>query len=404
MIVEHLGQSFSPFHYGLFELKMDTSSLSSGLVRVLKAKGFFQDGLFFNFDATKDNPLELNLNTYFQTNSKAIKIYLSIPSRHCGENALMGGFTRYYSSEILDIKDENIGENEINIPILKPNLKLLDESQVDGRYQSFPIFEVEKSTDRGIVSTNFIAPFLTLSEHSQISSMCRDIVGAIREKISYFAERKENFTQNSAEESIANLRLLIQAALPLESIIKIEGLHPFEIFKCFLNSIASIIAINPAGLVYKLPVYNHNDIYNCFEQLYNYSIELLQHLKQKYDVIKFQKDNNVFSLNIIPEWLKNDEIVIGIRKPFAVSNDDMLSWINGLQIASTSTFPLIKDKRVLGAERRILERSEYITQPIGMISIAIKAHTSYIKPNEKLYLSSSYFDIIPEEIILYAEK
>ena len=57
----------SCFNYGFFDLKIDTAALSSGVVRVLQAKGIFQDGLIFDFSALKDQPLEKNLSEYFKT-------------------------------------------------------------------------------------------------------------------------------------------------------------------------------------------------------------------------------------------------------------------------------------------------------------------------------------------------
>ncbi len=403
-IIGNVSVLTSPFGYGLFDFKIDSSCLSSGLVRVLRAKGFFRDGLFFDFDATRDDPVELNLGDYFSTNSVATKIYLAVAARRSGENMLEGEFARYSSSEISNIKDENTGREPITVPILKPNLKLLQESHVDARYQSFPIFEVKKSVDGGIVATKFIAPLLTLDEHSKIIEMCSSLVRIIRDKISYFADRKENFARNQTEESMINLRLLIQAAIPLETALGVRGLHPFELFRVLSQTAASIMAINPAQLIPRLPNYNHEDLYGCFHQLFEYIHGIISHLKQKYDVVLFDKTGDEFRLMMHPDWLKKDEIAIGIRKPFSATDSDIINWIDGLQIASESMMPLIKDRRVLGAERRILGRGEYITQPNGVTIISVKTKTTYIKVNEQLCLLNSNFDIIPEEIILYAER
>ena len=403
-IMGNLSTAISPFGYGLFDFKVDSSCLSSGLIRILKAKGFFRDGLFFDFDAARDDPLELNLGDYFAANSTATKIYLAVATWRSGENMLEGELARYHSSEIPDVRDENTGKEPIAVPILKPNLKLFQESHVDARYQSFPVFEVEKSVDGGVVGTKFIAPLLALDEHSKIIEMCSTLVRIIRDKISYFADRKENIARNQTEESLTNLRLLIQAVIPLETVLSVSGLHPFELFKALSQTASSIMAINPAQLIPRLPNYNHEDLYDCFYQLFEYLHGIISHLKQKYDVVLFEKIQDEFRLMMHPDWLERDEIAIGIRKPFSATDSDIINWINGLQIASESMLSLIKDHRVLGAERRILERGEYITQPNGVTIIAVKTKTTYIKANEPLCLSSSNFDVIPEEIILYAER
>lgn len=403
-VTSQICSAIFPFGYGIFELKFDTSSLASGLIRILKAQGIFQDGLFFDYDAAKDGPLELNLGEYFSTNTAAVKIYLAIPARRQGENMLEGDLARYRSSEILNVGDENTGDNQINIPVLTPNLKLLRESQADGRYVGFPVCEVEKSVEGGIVSTSFIAPFMTLDEHSKIIDMCRDVTRMLREKISYFADRKENFARNQVTESMTNLRLLIQAALPLESIIKTKKIHPFEVFKYLLRTAADIAAINPAQLIPRLPVYDHNNLFQSFRQICDYVKGIVSKLKQEYDIVQFTREDSEFFLQMHPDWLNKDEIAIGIQKPFSLSENDILDWIGGLQIASESMMHAIKNRRILGAERRILERGEYITQPSGMTIIAVKTQTAYIRPNERLYLTSTVRGIMPEEVILYADR
>lgn len=63
----------------------------------------------------------------------------------------------------------------------------------------------------------------------------------------------------------------------------------------------------------------------------------------------------------------------------------------------------IRDRRILGAERSIMERGSYITQPNGMTIISVKTHTAYIKPMEKLCLVNTSQKTIPEEVVLYVD-
>jgi type VI secretion system protein ImpJ len=398
-----LGSASIVFGFGVYDLKIDTSALSSGVVRVLGTRGIFQDGLCFDFDAVHDQALERNLGDYFAANSSAVKIFLAVPARRSGENELQGEMARYYSTELTNVADSNTGENAINIPVLKPKLKLLLQNEIDARYVSFPIFEAEKAIDGGIVSTNFVPPFITIDEHSKISEICREVVQIIRGKISYFSDRKDNYSRTASDESMASLRLLIQSALPLEAIIHINGIQPFEIYKHFLNSIASIISINPTQLIPRLPLYDHCNLAKTFSGLSECAQDILNQLKQKYDVIHFERDGPVFKLQMKKEWLGKDEIAVGVQKTFATSNDEALNWVNGMQIASESMLPVIRDKRVLGAERRIMERGSYITQPSGMIIVAVKSKTTYIKPSEKLCVLNNSQHTIPECIVLYAE-
>ncbi|MDR0632350.1 MAG: type VI secretion system baseplate subunit TssK [Holosporaceae bacterium] len=393
----------SPFGFGIFDLKIDTSALASGVIRILNTRGIFQDGFYFDFDAVQDQPLERNLADYFIANGASAKIYLAIPARRNGENELMGDMARYYSSEIANVNDENTGENAINIPILKPSLRLLLEEEIDARYVGFPIFEAEKSIDGGVSCTNFLPPFISLDEHSKIFEMCREVIQIIRNKISYFSDRKDNYARTATDETMASLRLLIQAALPMEAIIRINGIQPFEIYKCLLEAVSKIVSINPTQLIPRLPIYDHSDLFKTFSALLQCAKNILNGLKQQYEIVHFDKDGSTFKLQMKKEWLGKDEIAIGIQKAFSASDDDILAWIGGVQIASESMLSMIRDRRVLGAERRILERGAYITQPSGMTILSVKTKTAYIKSSEKLCLLNASQNIIPDEVVLYAE-
>jgi type VI secretion system protein ImpJ len=156
-------------------------------------------------------------------------------------------------------------------------------------------------------------------------------------------------------------------------------------------------------LIPRLPAYDHNDLYKTFDSLIQYAKNILNGLKQQYDIIHFEKDGSVFKLMMKKEWLDRNEIAIGIQKSFSASDDEILAWINGVQIASESMLSVARDKRVLGAERKILERGAYITQPSGMTIISVKVKTAYIRSAEKLCLLNTSQNTVPDEAVLYAE-
>ena len=122
---------------------------------------------------------------------------------------------------------------------------------------------------------------------------------------------------------------------------------------------------------------------------------------QKYYIVRFDKEESTFKLQMKREWLEKDEIVIGIQKANSSTEDDLINWINNAQIASESMMPAIKDRRVLGAERAVMEHGRYITQPNDVKLIAVKTKTAYIKPMEKLCLTSK--SIVPERAELYVD-
>lgn len=402
----HIQQLFrlaAPFNYGFFDLNIDTSSLASGVIRLLKANGIFQDGLYFDFDALNDPPVEKNLSEFFHINNSTVKVHLAVRAYKMGENLVVGGNSRYYSKEIANVSDENSGENPINIPVIRPKLRLLLEDELDARYISFPVVEVQKSIDGAIQMTNFLPPFITINEYSKIMEMCRDISHRIREKVSYFSDRKSNFSHESADVALSNLRLLIKALLPMEAMIHVNNIRPFDLYKCVLQAVADIIATNPSQLIPRLFPYQHEDLYNTFYNLLEHISKVLDTLKQKYTVVRFEKEGPLFRLKMQKDWLERDQITIGVQKSFSSSDSDILNWISSAQIASESMLQLIKDRRIIGAERQIMERGAYITQPNGMTLVSIKNNFSYIKPAERLCISNYSYPIEPDSVVLYAE-
>lgn len=402
----HIRQLFrlaAPFNYGFFNFKMDTSSLTSGVIRLLQADGIFQDGLYFDFDALNDPPVEKNLSEFFQINTSTVKVHLAVRAYKIGENSVSGGNSRYYSSEIANVTDENSGENPINIPIIRPKLKLLLEDELDARYISFPIVEVQKSIEGAIQTTNFLPPFITVNEYSRIVEMCRDVSHRIREKVSYFSDRKDNFSQEATDVALSNLRLLIKALLPLEAMVHINNIRPFDLYRCVVQAVADVIATNPSQLIPRLPPYQHEDLYNTFYNLLEHISKVLDMLKQKYTVVRFEQEGPLFKLKMQKEWLEQDKITIGIQRAFSSSDSDVLNWISSAQIASESMLQLIKDRRIIGAERQIEERGAYITQPNGMTLVSIKNNPSYIKSAEKLCIVNYSYPIVPDSVVLYAE-
>lgn len=401
--VQQLFRLSEPFNYGLFDFKVDTSALSSGVVRILQARGIFQDGLFFDFDALKDPPVEKNLSSFFQINTSSVKVYLAVCAHKTGENSVSGNNARYYSSEAVNVTDENSGANPINIPIIKPKLQLLIDDELDARYVAFPVVQVQKSIEGAVKMMDFVPPFITVSEFSKIVDMCRDISHRIRDKVSYFSDRKDNFSQETTDVALANLRLLIKALLPMEALIHVNNIRPFDLYKCVVQSVADVIATNPSQLIPRLPAYNHEDLYGTFSKLLEYISKVLDTLKQKYVVVRFEKEGPLFKLKMLPEWLHKDKITIGVQKAFSSTDNDVINWINSAQIASESMLQLIRDRRVIGADRQIEERGAIITQPNGVTLVSIKGDSSYIKPAEKLCIANYTYPIVPDSVVLYAE-
>lgn len=397
---------FSPFCYGVNLLKVDTAAISSSVLRILMATGIFQDGYIFDFDAEIDGDLSINLKDALDKSCEPITVYLGIAKHKTGVNLLEGVTARYESSLECGVVDENLGDKSTDITIRKLKLRLLLQEDLDARFVAFPLIRVEKSETDGLNISNYIPPTLYLGLHSKLLELVRDLIATLRRKISFFSDRQGNTSFILGEEMRQNLKLLIQATLELETMSKIEGLSPFEYYKVLSHTANILASMNVEQNVPTLPVYNHEALFDVFEKLCNFSKKSLEFLKQPFVTMLFSKsDNGIFNIMLDKAWLQKDEIIVSIKRQFAASDNELLDWINGVQIASESSVSIIKDRRVLGAERRVVERGEKVVPPAGAVLLAIKSDSPYIHETEKLYLfNQSENAIVPEEIVLYVDK
>ncbi len=397
---------FSPFCYGVNLLKVDTAAITSSIVRVLKVSGVFQDGLMFDFDCEHDGNLSIDLKQILEQTSEPVTVFLAIAKHKDGISSLSGEWQRFLSEIQTNVCDENEDNKNVDLNVLKPKLRLMLQNEIDARFVSFPLIVVQKSESDGLSISEYIPPTLSLGEHSKLLELIRDLIAKLKNKISFFSDRQGNSSFLLGEEIKQNLKTLIQATLELEAVAKIPGLPPLAYYNALLRSASLAASMNVAQSVPSLPEYKHDDLFSVFQKLCVFVQNSIEFLKQPFVTVPFPKSQNgVFSLNIKKEWLSKEEFVISIKRPFSASDNDLLDWINGVQIASESCMSIIKDRRVLGAERRIVTHGENYTPPSGAVLLAIRSYNPYVHALEDLHLfNPSDQVVIPEEIVLYVDK
>ena len=397
---------FSPFCYGVNLLKVDTAAITSSVIRVLKVSGVFQDGLAFDFDAEIDGNLSIDLKQTIEQTADPVTVFLAIAKHKDGVNLVSGEGQRFSSEIQTNICDENEDNKNADLAVLKPKLRLMLGNEIDARFLAFPLIVVQKSDSDGLGISDYIPPMLSLGVHSRLLELIRDLISKLKNKISFFSDRQGNSSFLLGEEIKQNLRILIQATLELEVIAKIPDLPPYAYYNALLRSASILASMNVNQSVPSLPVYDHNNLFDVFQNLCAFAQKSIEYLKQPFVTVPFSKSQNgVFSLVLKKEWLTKDEFVISVKRPFSASDNDLLNWINGAQIASESCTSIIKDRRVLGAERRIVSHGENYTPPLGAMLLAIRTYNPYVHELEELHVfNPSDQLIVPEEIVLYVDK
>lgn len=412
--INYVSSKINPYIYGIGKINIDLASLTAGTFRILSADGMFQDGLIFSYDSSYDAPLEKKIKEHFITSSEPVNIYLAMMKHKIGENLLASNLQRFKTCQINDVGDESVDTEKINVLMLKPALHLLFEKEVDGRYLAFQVAQICKNNaDSNIYLSDYVAPSISLNKDSKLCEIFRDIVYFIRQKIEGLSSTRSNSLLYTDLDTQQRIQILIQALLPFEAIINLENLHPFEYYKILITTVAHLISLNTYQILPQITIYDHNDLHQTFMSLQKFIKSVLEFLKQIYITIPFLKNENIFTLDMKPEFLtrnKNDdpnkikELIISFKRPFSCDDEKFLTWVNGVQICSQSLMQQIKNARILGVDRRIVERGEKISPASDCLMIAINVESSYIKSGEKLCIFNSTNSMMADDAILYFEK
>ena len=95
-------------------------------------------------------------------------------------------------------------------------------------------------------------------------------------------------------------------------------------------------------------------------------------------------------------------MVIGVRAPRGVSDQEMTAWVGGSVIASRSAIMRLRDNRVTGAERNRIDSEADLVPPRGMTLFNLTPDTQYVKPGEDLVvINPGEGKPRPESIVLF---
>lgn len=403
-LVHYHLHTIAPFYWGIRHLEIDQKLLTTGIFRVIKLEAVMPDGLVVSHQAGQGSDLQLMLQN---VQNQPVTIHLAVPARSLV--ATKGDLPRYHSVEGEPVVDESTGEGEISIPRLKPQLRLFAGEIPPAKLVSFPLAKVVYRNE-AFGLTDFIPPATIVPVGSQIWEMCSFTAAKIRERALFLSEQARSPASASKIPLLMETKNRIQnlvTGLPqFEAVMNIGVAHPFELYKAFCT-----LAGNLAGLGYSMvpPVfatYNHNDLYASFNQLQEFAFAMMEEgIPESYVAIPFQLVKKTFSLVFDSEW-KDRRLFLAMRGQSGMSEKDVVAWGEQCRIGSESLMRSMRDKRVLGANRQLIQSYETLVPARGVILFALDYDSQFIKPDEALQVvnDSESAGLHPAEIILYVKN
>jgi type VI secretion system protein ImpJ len=403
-LVHYHLHTIAPFFWGVRHLEIDEALLTTGIFRVLKLEAVMPDGLVVSHRAGDGPSLQIPLQN---VQHQPATIHLAVPAR--SPRATKGDLPRYHSVEGEPVADESTGDGEITIPRLKPQLSLRIEERPSAKFVSFPLAKVQyKNEAFGL--TEFVPPSTIIPIDSPIWKMCSLTAAKIRERALFLSEQVRSPASATRIPLMLETKNKIQnmvSGLPqFEAVLNTGIAHPYELYKAFC-----LLAGNLAGLGYSMvpPVfskYNHNDLYASFNQLQDFAFTMMEEgIPESYLAIPLQLVKKTFSVVFDGEW-KDRRLFLAMRGQTGMSEKDVVAWGEQCRIGSESIMRSMRDKRILGAERQLIQSYESLVPARGVILFSLEYDTQFIKSDEVLQVvnDSEGAGVHPAEIILYVKN
>lgn len=408
LLGEHL-EIHHKYFYGVLDLKFDPLTLPTGILRIESIRGIMPDGIFLDYpNEGGDQPLQIDLTPFkSQAASSPIRVYLCVPEMIRDHSPVIGEWPRYNSVDGNVTGDENLQDNVITIPRLVPKISLQVADTYPARYTSIPVAELVYQ-DESFILTSFIPPTLMLTPEHNLHIRASTIAQRIREKSLFLSEKWQKQIGTTLLNETANqLRPLIQILPRMEAFLRNQSFHPFDLYLFMSEVMGDLAGMRLAQVPPLLMPYQHDRLGDSFRMLFDMVESYMDSVEQSVIVIPFTATDRLFHLKIHESYL-SQEVLIGIKAPITMDEDELYEWVKDAVIACDSMVESARVRRIIGASRSVLDQedmSEFLT---GRGTLVFKLDTSsdFIKGGESLNIFNvSDTDAKrPHTIVLYLKK
>ncbi len=402
----------SRFHYGIGRFRIDQAMLFEGTLRVLDVEAILPDGLVVSYKPGEQEELQVDVRPYADAAKQGtLLVYLAVAAERPSGAGGKGDLPRYNSLPGEPVADESGGGRSIRIPRLRPRLRLLAGSETpSARFCSMPLCGVRWKNGAFVLS-DYIPPQLQVTLDSPLGELCAQVARRVREKAMYLVEtiRSPAITTkpNVVEEHKRTIAYLVAAIPEFETRLSTGCSHPYELY-CALCALAgSISAIGSSLIPPIFPGYEHGQLRKCFDAVRDYIITTLEEgISEAFTAIPFKPDSGNFQLNFEREW-QGRVLILGIKAAPGTTDQQLTEWMASSLIGSQSRFRTLRERRLLGADRKAIDRYEGLVATRGMLLFMLSVNPEFIVANEPLVIGQGSDKLglpRPTDVLLYVSN
>ena len=282
------------YPYGVIELKPSYEDLENFRVRFDKLKIAMPSGAVLSYPENSELP-SLDIRDAFASNPRGFTIYLGLPIWLSERSNVLEGADRSdrvkarfrVANELLEVSDENSGQDPQAVQVRRYNPVLLLEDDDDGDMEKIPLLRIvhdlshEEPFPR--LDPAYVPPCLLISASPTLREKVKDLfaqVAAVREQLANIVARgSEAATMSRLQiQQLLRLRSLNGFVSRLPALLEVgEGavqVPPLIIYLELRELLGELMALLPERGDFAVAPYKHDDPYLSFDavitQIRNY--------------------------------------------------------------------------------------------------------------------------------------
>jgi len=402
-LLHYHAAAISPFHWGVRHLEIDRVRLGAGVLHIVELEAVMPDGLVVSHTAGEVPALSVDLKAHAcEMKQRPLMVHLAVTARDRGPAFK----ERYRSIEAGPVADENTGEGELPMPVLKPNLVLVVTDDLPQKYVGFPLAEVAYRNEV-FAQTEFEPPWLRIGPGSPIYDLCVSLVARLRDKASFLADQARTPSMAASPVQLLEAKLLVHCLageLPaFEAVLRTDAAHPFALYVALCSLAGHIAGLGRALVPPLLDPYDHNNLQASFAQAHAFIDNAVSEgVHEAYTRYTFRRKGDEYRIAFDPVWT-NRSLILGVQAPSGVSDQDMGAWVAASVIAGASSISSQRDKREMGLRRKRSDPDTDLVPPRGMSLYALSIDPKIVVPGEDLVVINPATEgqIRPESVVLF---
>lgn len=360
----------TPRCWGVRHLRVDATRLAKGYVKITECDAVMPDGMPIVFRAFDDaRSLNIDVDAHCAIDGTPVPILLAIPPRAGALDVQATSIRRYEPVAGRATLDETLGTGDVVVDRQRVKLSLHVEDELPSGYPAVPLLEVRRNANGNIEFTPYHPPAFRLDAFAFLgeSSLERRLLALrdalwdkLRQIVGLTTEDSPDSVAALGSEARSHLRVAreIAACLPLaDTVFADPASTPADAWSALVQIVGRMTAIGSDPRPPALDPYRHDDCQPQFHAALSFVDRKLALVRTRWDSMAFERIGEGAFSRRLPESA-GGEILVELRPADGQTATAMLSWLQQARIGSEDLLPVLRQRRLPGAEVRALGANE----------------------------------------------